>query len=103
MQLAPDVSVDWHDAVDLIEQLLDRGFDSDLAARLRPLLQAGELLDRWAEPWVARERDRYHAMRMAAIDVLARDSDEPLARCACGSGSLCSVAANGDSGEPGAS
>ena len=41
IQLAPDVSVDWHEAVDLIEQLLGGGIDAQLVADLLPLLRAG--------------------------------------------------------------
>jgi DNA-binding SARP family transcriptional activator len=72
--LAPHVSVDWHDAVDLIERLLDQdepaGTDPQLVADLLPLLRAGELLEGWNEQWVANERDRYRAMRIAARDAL---------------------------------
>jgi hypothetical protein len=72
--LEPHVSVDWHDAVDLIERLLDQdepaGTDPQLVADLLPLLRAGELLEGWNEQWVANERDRYRAMRIAARDAL---------------------------------
>ena len=53
--LAPDVSVDWYDAVDQIGRLLDHdepaAVDPQFVAELLPLLRAGELLDGWAEPW----------------------------------------------------
>jgi DNA-binding SARP family transcriptional activator len=72
--LAPHVSVDWHDAVDLIERLLDEekpaGADPQLVADLLPLLRTGELLEGWSERWVANERDRYRNMRVAALDAL---------------------------------
>jgi DNA-binding SARP family transcriptional activator len=87
--LAPDVSVDWHDAVDLIERLLGddepAGADPVLVADVLPLLRAGELLDRWAERWLSDDRDRYHAMRIAALDVLGRGSDKQVAHHLCGS------------------
>jgi DNA-binding SARP family transcriptional activator len=72
--LAPHVSVDWHDAVDLVQRLLDEGkpagADPKLVAELLPLLRAGELLDGWSEKWVVTERDRYRSMRVAARDAL---------------------------------
>jgi DNA-binding SARP family transcriptional activator len=83
--LAPEVTVDWHRAVDHIEQLLDGGIDPQLVADLLPLLRAGELLDRWAEGWVVAERDRYHAMRMSAIDLLGHGTDKQVSHLACAS------------------
>ncbi|HEX2284701.1 MAG TPA: transcriptional regulator [Mycobacterium sp.] len=104
LQLAPEVSVDWHRAVDLIEQLLDRGADPHLVANLLPLLRAGELLDRWAERWVSEERDRYHAMRMNAIETLGHAADKQLPHLPCGSIRTVHprrsvISANGDLGE----
>jgi DNA-binding SARP family transcriptional activator len=87
--LAPDVSVDWHDATDLIDRLLGpdepAGADPLLVADLLPLLKAGELLDKWVEPWLSDERNRYHAKRMAALEVLGRGPDKQVAHYACSS------------------
>ncbi len=85
IQLAPEVSVDWHDSVDLIEQLLGGEIDPRLVADLLPLLRAGELLDRWAEPWVAHERDRYHGMRTSALETLGHGTDKVPPHHKCGS------------------
>jgi DNA-binding SARP family transcriptional activator len=107
--LAPDISVDWHDATDRIERLLDPDeparADPRLVADLLPLLRAGELFDKWAERWLSDERARYHAMRMAALEVLGRGADKQVAHYACGAirsvHTLRSIrAANSDSGEP---
>jgi DNA-binding SARP family transcriptional activator len=72
--LAPGVSVDWHNAVDRIEQLLRRntlpGADQDLMAELVPLLRAGGLLEGWSDQWNAQARSRYHTMRTAALSNL---------------------------------
>jgi DNA-binding SARP family transcriptional activator len=87
--LAPDVSVDWHDATDLIDRLLGpdepAGADPLLVADLLPLLKAGELLDKWVEQWLSDERNRYHAKRMAALEVLGRGPDKQVAHYACSS------------------
>lgn len=72
--VAPDVSVDWRDALDLIGRLPHPsgpvGADRALATELMPLLRAGGLLDGWSEPWHAHPQRSYHAMRMAALDQL---------------------------------
>jgi DNA-binding SARP family transcriptional activator len=84
--LAPDVSVDWHDAVDQIACLLDDSkpasvdtqFDAQFVSELLPLLRAGELLDGWAEPWATTERQRYRVMRKAARDALSHGPENPV-------------------------
>jgi DNA-binding SARP family transcriptional activator len=85
--LAPDVSVDWHDAVDQIEQLIDNNdpVDPQFIAELLPLLRAGELLDGWNEQWATAERQRYRAMRKAARDALGRGPEKQVANYSCGS------------------
>lgn len=85
--LAPDVSVDWHDAVDRIEQLIDNNdpVDPQFIAELLPLLRAGELLDGWNEQWATAERQRYRAMRKAARDALGRGPEKQVANYSCGS------------------
>lgn len=85
IQLAPEVSVDWHESVDLIEQLLGGENDPQLVADLLPLLRAGELLDTWAEAWVAHERDRYHGMRTSALETLGHGADKVPPHLKCGS------------------
>ncbi|HTI76711.1 MAG TPA: transcriptional regulator [Mycobacterium sp.] len=85
--LAPNVSVDWHDAADQIEQLLegDEPVDPQFVATLLPLLRAGELLDGWSEPWATTERQRYRAARKAARDTLGRGAEKQVANYACSS------------------
>jgi hypothetical protein len=88
--LAPGVSVDWHDAVDQIGHLLGDGepapvVDPQFVAELLPLLRAGELLDGWAEPWAASERQRYRALRKAARDELGHGTEKQVANSSCGS------------------
>ena len=87
--LAPHVSVDWHDAVDLIERLLDQdkpaGADPQLVADLLPLLRAGELLEGWSERWVVNERDRYRGLRVGARDALGLCPEKQVGHHASGS------------------
>jgi DNA-binding SARP family transcriptional activator len=82
LQLAPEVAVDWHEAADLIDQLVAGGIDPRLVADLLPLLRAGDLLDKWTERWVTVERDRYHELRMSAFDALGHGTDKPHHKCA---------------------
>lgn len=91
--LSDDVSVDWHEAVDLMEELLGHsepsGVDPQLVAGLIPILRAGDLLDGWSEKWLTRERDRYRGMRAAARDALVRSyergAEKQVGHYACGS------------------
>ena len=87
--LSSDVTVDWHDATDRIDRLLDHdepaGADPQLVAALLPLLRAGDLLDGWAEKWVVRERVQYRTRRAAALESLRRGSENHVPQHACGS------------------
>lgn len=87
LALASGVSVDWFDATDQIEQLLDHdgSVDPQFVSGLLPLLRAGELLDGWSEPWATAERQRYRAMRKEARDTLGRGSEKQVSTHACGS------------------
>jgi DNA-binding SARP family transcriptional activator len=78
LQLSPDVSVDWHRSVHLIERLLDGDIDAPLVSELLPLLRRGELLDKWAERWVSQDRDRYHTARVSAIETLGHTHEKHL-------------------------
>jgi hypothetical protein len=90
IELAPGVSVDWHDAVDQIGHLLGDGepapvADPQFVAELLPLLRAGELLDGWTEPWAATERQRYRVLRKAARDELGHGTDKQVVNYSGGS------------------
>jgi len=76
LALGPRVSVDWHDAVELIGRLLRGGADPDteVVSELLPLLRAGGLLDGWTDEWSSEERRGYHALRTAAIEALLSDT-----------------------------
>jgi hypothetical protein len=79
--------VDFYNAMDRIEQLLDNDepVDPQFVSELLPLLRAGELLDGWSEPWATAERQRYRALRKEARDTLGRGSEKQVATYACGS------------------
>jgi DNA-binding SARP family transcriptional activator len=87
--LAPGVSVDWHDAMDLVGRLLDDRHqacaDPSLVADLLPLLRAGELLAGWSDRWFAHDRDSFHSMRLAALSVLSPSPEKQVVHYACGS------------------
>ena len=72
--IAPDIWVDWYDAVDLIGELLGHidpaGPDRDIAVELLPLLRAGGLLEGWTDEWSSYARSTYHELRLDALDVL---------------------------------
>jgi DNA-binding SARP family transcriptional activator len=72
--IAPDVTVDWYEAVDLIGQLLGHREPArphrDVADELRPLLRAGSLLDGWTDDWHAHARHTYRELRLDALDML---------------------------------
>lgn len=72
--IAPDVSIDWYESVDLISELLGHsepaGPDRDVAAELLPLLREGALLDGWTDDWNAFARDTYRELRLDALDTL---------------------------------
>lgn len=78
LQLSPDVSVDWHRSVDLIERLLDGDLDAPLVSDLLPQLRKGDLLDKWGERWVSPDRDRYHMLRASAIETLGHTHEKHL-------------------------
>jgi DNA-binding SARP family transcriptional activator len=78
LQLSPNVCVDWHRAGDLIERLLSGDIDAQLVSDLLPLLRKGDLLDKWSEHWVSGDRDRYHALRVGAIETLGHAHEKHL-------------------------
>lgn len=63
--LAPDVWVDWHEALQLAERIPGAAVGSD--PRLRRLLSRGDLLDGWTEPWCVMERARFRALKQTVL------------------------------------
>ena len=89
LALASGVSVDWHQAVDKIECLLDHdepaAVSPQFVADLLPLLRSGELLEGWTEPWATAERQRYRAMRKQARDTFSHGPEKQVAGYSSGS------------------
>jgi hypothetical protein len=86
--LAPRVSVDWHDAMDLLERLIGSpraDATPGLIADLLPPLQSGELLAGWADRWVLHDRGRYDAMLRTALNMPSPGREIEVAHYACGS------------------
>jgi DNA-binding SARP family transcriptional activator len=71
LQLAGEVSVDWHTATRLADRLDEGPADPQLAAELVGLLRAGDLLEGWPDSWCVRERHRFRLQRLATLRALA--------------------------------
>jgi DNA-binding SARP family transcriptional activator len=76
IRLAPEVTVDWHQSVDGIERLLGGEIEPATVADVLAHLRSGELLDRWTEPWVSRDRSAYHELRMTTFEALGHGADK---------------------------
>jgi DNA-binding SARP family transcriptional activator len=72
LRLAPDVTVDLHIAAALAQRLLDpmqRCTAEELGAVARMEL-SNELLPTWYDDWVLMERERFHQLRLHALEAL---------------------------------
>lgn len=69
--LAPEVTVDWHEAVALHEAmtLIDgRPVPAGAHPTLHRLVRSGDLLEGWTDSWCVAERDRYRAIQQSVLD-----------------------------------
>lgn len=69
--LAPEVKVDWHDAIALHKAMtMIDGRPAPPAAQptLHRLLHSRDLLEGWTDPWCVSERDRYRSIRRSVLD-----------------------------------
>jgi DNA-binding SARP family transcriptional activator len=71
IQLAPGVAVDARDAVGLAERLCDPDAPVVVGAVDAGLLEA-DLLPEWYDDWVVLERERFHQLRLHALERLTR-------------------------------
>lgn len=71
VSLAPEVKVDWHEALALHEAMAvidGRLAPADTHPVLHRLLRSGDLLEGWPDSWCAAERDRYRAIKRSVLD-----------------------------------
>ncbi|WP_217159779.1 AfsR/SARP family transcriptional regulator [[Mycobacterium] fortunisiensis] len=72
IRLAPEVKVDWHEAMAWHEATSDgRGASAVDHPDLYRLLRGGDLLEGWTDAWCIAERDRYRAVRHALLGASA--------------------------------
>jgi DNA-binding SARP family transcriptional activator len=68
LRLSNDVRVDLHDVEALARQALE-GSEAD-GLELDPSALAGDLLPDWYDDWLVIERERFHQLRLRALEVL---------------------------------
>ncbi|MEV0674602.1 transcriptional regulator [Mycobacterium sp. NPDC050441] len=71
VSLAPDVTVDWHEAVALHEAMTmieGRPVPTGTHPTLHRLVRSGDLLEGWTDSWCITERDRYRAIQQSVLD-----------------------------------
>jgi DNA-binding SARP family transcriptional activator len=71
VSLAPEVTVDWHEAVALHEAMTvieGRPVPAGTQPTLRRLIHTGDLLEGWTDSWCIAERDRYRAIQQSVLD-----------------------------------
>ena len=71
LQLAPDVVVDLRDRIALANRVLDASVELN-AEELDESSLSVDLLPDWTEDWVLIERERYHQLRLRALEALCR-------------------------------
>lgn len=70
--LSPTVVVDYREGEALAHRVLDPGQELDEASLLSDERLAQDLLPDWSEDWVLMERERYHQLRLRALEALCR-------------------------------
>jgi len=70
--LSPTVAVDFREAELLAHRVLDPSQDLDDVANVNEEVLATDLLPDWTEDWVLMERERYHQLRLRALEALCR-------------------------------
>jgi DNA-binding SARP family transcriptional activator len=70
--LAPMVAVDLREGEALAHRVLDPSQDLDDVADLNGEVLSADLLPDWTEDWVLMERERYHQLRLRALEALCR-------------------------------
>ena len=72
IELSPTVAVDLREGEALAHRVLDPSQDLDDVAEVNEDVLAADLLPDWTEDWVLMERERYHQLRLRALEALCR-------------------------------
>ena len=72
IELSPTVAVDVRESEALAHRVLDPSQDLDDVAAVNEEVLAADLLPDWTEDWVLMERERYHQLRLRALEALCR-------------------------------
>lgn len=70
--LSESVSVDYREGEALAHRVLDPAQELDDVAALNEEVLSADLLPDWSEDWVLLERERYHQLRLRALEALCR-------------------------------
>lgn len=70
--LSPTVAVDYREGEALAHRVLDPAQDLEDVSQLNDEVLAQDLLPDWSEDWVLMERERYHQLRLRALEGLCR-------------------------------
>ena len=70
--LSPSVVVDLREGEELAHRVLDPAQPLDDIAAVNEDVLAADLLPDWTEDWVLMERERYHQLRLRALEALCR-------------------------------
>jgi DNA-binding SARP family transcriptional activator len=70
--LAPIVEVDLREGEALAHKVLDPTQELDDVAAVNDEVLSADLLPDWTEDWVLMERERYHQLRLRALEALCR-------------------------------
>jgi len=72
LALSPTVAVDLREGEALAHKVLDPSQDLDDVAAVNEEVLSADLLPDWTEDWVLMERERYHQLRLRALEALCR-------------------------------
>jgi len=70
--LSPTVAVDYQEGAALAHRVLDPSQDLDDVSKVNDEVLSADLLPDWTEDWVLMERERYHQLRLRALEELCR-------------------------------
>jgi DNA-binding SARP family transcriptional activator len=72
LALSPTVSVDLREGEALAHRVIDTSQDLDDVAEVNEEVLSADLLPGWDEDWVLMDRERYHQLRLRALESLCR-------------------------------